>query len=161
MSEVLIGSPNEGDVEDIVLFSDFMRMLAAPPRGHVGASERRGEHVFREIGCANCHLPTLITGRHSIHALDRVTFHPYSDFLLHDMGHLGGGVEQGSAEPREMRTAPLWGLRTQPAFLHDGRASTIEEAILGHDGQGHGAKQRFRKLSNQRKGELLDFLNSL
>ena len=69
-------------------------------------------------------------------ALNRVDFHPYSDYLLHDMDSLGDGVEQGTATGREMRTQPLWGLRPATSFLHDGASLTIEDAIRRHDGQG-------------------------
>lgn len=88
-------------------------------------------------------------------------FHPLSDFLLHDMGRLGDGIEQGTATDREMRTSPLWGLRELPFFLHDGRAETVEEALLLHDGQGKGARNRFNKLNNRDRTTLLEFLDSL
>ncbi len=154
-------SPNEEDTADVAAFADFIRLLAPPPRGRVTAGARAGENIFRRIGCASCHLPTLRTGPSDIEALDGVVFHPFSDFLVHDMGSLGDGIEQGTASGREMRTAPLWGLREQGAFLHDGRAESIEEAILLHDGQGQGAANRFRRLSDRQQGHLLDFLNSL
>src|SRR6185436_10781905 len=104
---------------------------------------------------------TIRTGRSDIAALNRTDFHPYSDFLLHDMGRLGDGIVQNQASGREMRTAPLWGLRTRPAFLHDGRATTVEAAILAHDGQGRSARERFAGLSAAKKQVLLAYLNSL
>ncbi|MBX9581619.1 MAG: hypothetical protein K2X87_15060, partial [Gemmataceae bacterium] len=156
-----VESPNEPDVEDIVLFADFITFLAPPPRGEVTAKVRAGEAVFRQIGCADCHQPTLRTGRHEVKALDRVTFHPYSDFLVHDMGALGDGIEDGSGRGSEMRTAPLWGLMTQPAYLHDGRAKTIEAAVRLHDGQGRGARDRYADLPAQKRRALMAFLNSL
>ncbi|MBX9585187.1 MAG: hypothetical protein K2X87_33185 [Gemmataceae bacterium] len=156
-----VESPNEPDVEDIVLFTDFMTFLAPPPRGEVTREVRAGEAVFHRIGCATCHVPTLRTGRHEVRALDRVRFHPYSDFLLHDMGALGDGIEDGSGRGSEMRTAPLWGLLTQPAYLHDGRAATIEDAILLHDGQGRNARNRYLDLKRANKRALSAFLNSL
>lgn len=156
-----VATPNEPDTEDIDLFTDFITFLAPPPRSEITAAARVGEVVFRQIGCASCHVPTLRTGRNVIRALDRVTFHPYSDFLLHDMGTLGDGIEDGTGQGHHMRTAPLWGLRTQPAFLHDGRAATIEQAILHHAGQGAHARQRFVDLPVGRKQALLAFLNSL
>ena len=94
-------------------------------------------------------------------AFDRVKFFPFSDFLLHDMGSLGDGIEQGLASGREMRTAPLWGLRVRDTFLHDGRATNIPDAILAHDGQGARAKQRFNALTPREMNDLLAFLNSL
>lgn len=80
------------------------------------------------------------TGPNSVQALNLVTFHPYSDFLLHNMGALGDGIHQGIGTGPEMRTAPLWGLRKLPFFLHDGRATTVHQAIQLHDGQGLGAE---------------------
>ncbi len=156
-----IDGPNEPDNEDLVLFSDFMRFLAPPPRGPSNPRVRAGAVVFAGIGCATCHLPALQTGPSPVAALNRRIFQPFSDFLLHDMGALGDDIEQGLATGREMRTAPLWGLRVQPQLLHDGRAATIEEAILAHDGQGRGARDRFAALNARKKGDLLAFLNSL
>lgn len=157
-----VASPNEPDDEDLILFTDFMTFLAPPPPlAESTASIRRGSRTFDEIGCAVCHIPTLMTGFHESRALRSKEFHPYSDFLLHDMGSLGDGIEQGIATGTEMRTAPLWGLRTQPAFLHDGRATTIEEAILAHDGQGQKARERFRRLAKKKRQDMLEFLGSL
>ena len=118
--------------------------------------------LFATVGCANCHVPALKTGPHEVEALANRTFFPFSDFLLHDMGSLGDGIEQqGRATSREMRTAPLWGLREITTFLHDGRATTVEQAILAHEGQGAGARDRFRALGLDSKAKLLKFLNSL
>ena len=77
------------------------------------------------------------------------------------MGNLGDGIEQGRANGREMRTAPLWGLRMRSTFLHDGRAANIPDAILAHDGQGTRARQRFNALTPREVNDLLAFLNSL
>ena len=90
-----------------------------------------------------------------------MTFHPYSDFLLHDMGSLGDGISQNQATGRLMRTAPLWGLRKETTLLHDGRATAIEQAILAHDGQGKRSRDRFASLPSGAKTRLLAFLNSL
>jgi CxxC motif-containing protein (DUF1111 family) len=90
-----------------------------------------------------------------------VTFFPYSDFLLHDMGTLGDSIVQGNAGPTEMRTAPLWGLRFEASYLHDGRATTVTAAILAHAGQGKAASNQFANLSAAAKADLLAFLNSL
>jgi len=141
--------------------ADFMRFLAPlPPRTPTPETEA-GRAVFREIGCASCHVERLTTGPSPVAALDRVSFEPYSDFLLHDMGSLGDGVEQASATGPEMRTAPLWGLGRVTTFLHDGRAATLEEAILGHDGRALPARERFRALSDAEAAQLLRFLESL
>ena len=116
-----------------------MTLLAPPPRAWITADVFVGGVVFASLGCASCHVPALKTGPHRIRALSHQTFYPYSDFLLHDMGSLGDGIEQGQAKGREMRTAPLWGLRAIKTFLHDGRAASIKEAILAHDGQARAA----------------------
>jgi CxxC motif-containing protein (DUF1111 family) len=149
------------DGEDVVKFTDFMSLLAPPPRGHIGTKELTGELVFVAIGCATCHTPTLVTGRNPVSALHLKAFHPFSDFLLHDMGSLGDGIEQGPAGTRQMRTQPLWGLRTQATLLHDGRATTPAQAILAHDGQGKRARDRFATLRSGERAVLLAFLASL
>jgi CxxC motif-containing protein (DUF1111 family) len=141
--------------------ASFMRFLAPPSRGPITADVRAGEAVFSRIGCDSCHVATLQTGANAIPALHRVTYHPYSDFLLHDMGSLGDGIEQDAAKANEMRTAPLWGLRFIARFLHDNRATSLEEAILMHDGQGLGARERFKALDEGEKSKLIAFLRSL
>jgi CxxC motif-containing protein (DUF1111 family) len=141
--------------------TDFMTMLAVPPRRTLPSRVAVGEAVFMQLGCATCHLPVIESGPSAIAALDRAIFHPYSDFLLHDMGGLGDGIAQGDATGREMRTAPLWGLGTKYSFLHDGRAPTISEAILQHDGQGRASRDRFAALKPERWSQLLAFLGSL
>jgi CxxC motif-containing protein (DUF1111 family) len=103
----------------------------------------------------------LVTGPDAVRALNRVVYHPFSDFLLHDMGILGDGIAQGAAGEREMRTAPLWGLRSMSTFLHDGRANTVTEAILGHEGQACDARDRFKALGRSDREALLAFLDSL
>jgi len=117
--------------------------------------------VFERIGCASCHVRTLVTGPSPVEALRFRAFQPFSDFLLHDMGSLGDGIEQGLARGNEMRTAPLWGLRLVTAFLHDARAATIADAILAHDGQGRAARDRFAALGAEPRARLLKFLGSL
>ena len=141
--------------------ASYMRFLGPPPRGPITADVTAGEAVFLRIGCDACHTPALQTGRNENPALDRVTYHPFSDFLLHDMGSLGDGIEQGAAKGTEMRTAPLWGLRVMSRFLHDGRATTLEDAILAHDGQGLAARERFAALNATDRARLLAFLRSL
>jgi CxxC motif-containing protein (DUF1111 family) len=141
--------------------ANFMTMLEAPPRSKTSGDTVTGEKIFNSIGCVSCHVSTLKTGSSGIAALRQRPFHPYSDFLLHDMGSLGDGISQGVASGREMRTAPLWGLRVITRLLHDGRATTIEQAILAHDGQGRGSRDRFAALDAKSKAKLLAFLNSL
>jgi CxxC motif-containing protein (DUF1111 family) len=150
------------DGEGVDKFTDFMTFLAAPPRGTITPEVTAGDQLFLNIGCASCHRPTLQTGPNRVKALDQVTFHPYSDFLLHDMGSLGDGITQGNATGKLMRTAPLWGLRVITSFLHDGSASTLEEAIQAHDGQAKPARNRFfNDLSPKEQEQLLAFLRSL
>jgi len=149
------------DGEGVDEFTDFMRMLAPPPRGPIPVAAVLGELQFLKIGCATCHVPVLRTGPSAIAALNNVTFHPYSDFLLHDMGALGDGITQGMATGKLMRTAPLWGLRNITTLLHDGRATTVEQAILAHDGQGRKARDRFTRMTSWERGQLMAFLGSL
>lgn len=151
----------EDDGEDVQRFADFMRFLAPPPRGAITPSVQVGEALFFATGCFTCHTPALQTGPNAVAALHRVTFFPFSDFLLHDMGSLGDGIEQSRATGREMRTAPLWGARGRTRFLHDGRATTLEQAILAHDGQGRFSREAFRALDASSKSKLIAFLNSI
>lgn len=151
---------NDGGAGPILL-NDYMTMLAPPPRGAQNRDTSDGEATFTRIGCADCHVATLQTGANPIAALDRKTYHPYSDFLLHDMGSLGDDLEMGIATGRELRTTPLWGVRFITRLLHDGRATSLEQAVLAHDGQGRGAKDRFAALTQSAKSKLLLFLQSL
>jgi CxxC motif-containing protein (DUF1111 family) len=154
-------NPNEPDNNDIAAFTDFMTYLAPPPPVALTDAARRGAFTFVAIGCINCHTPALQTGPNTIAALNNVTFFPFSDFLLHDMGSLGDGIAQASAGQREMRTAPLWGVRVLTSFLHDGRATNLSDAILAHDGQGAAARRRFANLRTSDQQNLIAFLNSL
>ena len=106
-------------------------------------------------------MRSLTSGPSRVGALAYKTFQPFSDFLLHDMGSLGDGIEQGPAGIRQIRTQPLWGLRTQGTLLHDGRATTPAQAILAHDGQGKRARDRFAALRSGERIALLAFLASL
>lgn len=144
-----------------VLLTNFMTLLAAPPRAAQNGDTAAGEATFDRIGCTACHVATLHTGPSAVAALDRKTYHPYSDFLLHDMGALGDDLEMGSATGSEMRTAPLWGLRFITTYLHDGRATSLDQAILAHDGQAGGARDRYAALSAADKAKLIAFMNSL
>jgi|SoiMetStandDraft_2_1073263.scaffolds.fasta_scaffold04899_4 CxxC motif-containing protein (DUF1111 family) len=154
-------SDPEDNGDAVAAFTDFMMFLAPPPRGPITAQVTAGQAVFDQIGCASCHVRALTTGPNAIAALDRVRFEPFSDFLLHDMGSLGDSIEQGAAGGRQMRTAPLWGLRVRTTYLHDGRASSVEAAILAHDGQGRGAMREYTHLDDAGKRALRAFLQSL
>jgi CxxC motif-containing protein (DUF1111 family) len=149
------------DGEGVEKFNDFMTLLAPPPRGPRNFFTEYGNIVAGAIGCLGCHTQTLRTGVSAVAALDQVEYHPFSDFLLHDVGSLGDGITQNRATGKLMRTQPLWGLRTQTRLLHDGRASTIVEAILAHDGQGRAARREFESLDAFDRYTLLAFLNSL
>lgn len=149
------------DGRDTDAIADFMVLLATPGRGAITDEAVRGEQVFQSIGCGTCHQRQLTSGPHAIRALDHVTFEPWSDFLLHDMGPLGDGLAQGAAGPTEMRTAPLWGLRNETRFLHDGSAATLEQAIERHGGQGGSSRLRFDALAADARDALLAFLRSL
>jgi CxxC motif-containing protein (DUF1111 family) len=152
---------NDPDNSSLSQFTDFMTFLAPPPKLALTAQAKQGARTFAAIGCINCHLPALTTGPNSIPQLNQVTFFPFSDFLLHDMGPLGDGIAQAGAGQTEMRTAPLWGVRVITSFLHDGRASTLSQAILAHAGQGQAARNNFANLNATAQANLIAFLNSL
>jgi CxxC motif-containing protein (DUF1111 family) len=146
---------------DIDHAADFMRLLAPPPAVRATAASLAGERLFQQARCTTCHLPVMFTGAHRIAALAHQPARLYSDLLLHDMGRLGDGIEQDGAKGREMRTAPLWGLRARTSFLHDGRAATAREAIAQHDGEGAKSRQRFEALKPAEQLQLLAFLQSI
>lgn len=148
----------------------YLRTLKAPlPRNGDDPAVIRGRELFLDIGCGACHTPTLRTGPSPIAPLSEVEFHPYTDLLLHDMGpELDDGYTEGGALPSEWRTPPLWGLGLSPDaqggqyfLLHDGRARSIEEAILFHGGEGTASREAFQNLSHDDKKRLLAFLESL
>ncbi len=141
-------------------FEAFMKFLAPPPRGPITEEARIGEQVFAEVGCASCHVPTLTTGANASASLNRKTLAPFSDFLLHELG-TGDGIEQGAAEPDEIRTPALWGLRLRRPLLHDGSAATISEAVRRHGGEAAGVMERYNRASEPMRRALLAFLDSL
>jgi CxxC motif-containing protein (DUF1111 family) len=125
------------------------------------APSPKGKELFGRIGCTSCHLPALSTR-------EGLVIEPYTDLLLHDMGEeLADSRREFDASEKEWRTAPLWGIgkRTkvlnQRNYLHDGRARSIEEAILWHGGEAKGAQERFRALSREERRQILDFLEGL
>lgn len=149
------------DGSDVTAFTNFMSLLAPPPRQPLNRAAAEGKQLFATTGCSHCHWATFRTGHAAQPALSETTFHPYSDFLLHDMGSLGDGIVQGAALATELRTAPLWGVSAAPVLLHDGRATTLQAAILAHDGQARRARDGFANLSSTDQASLLAFLNSL
>jgi CxxC motif-containing protein (DUF1111 family) len=143
-------------------FTDFMQFLAPPSRGTITSDVTTGEATFNAIGCASCHVATLTSGSGASSALSNKTYHPYSDFLLHDMGTSGDGIgAMGQASTTEMRTAPLWGLRARSTFLHGGNAVSIREAVERHRGQGESARFAFDQLGTTQMNQVLAFLGSL
>ena len=147
--------------EALDLANDFVRFLAPPsPLRQTGAAGN-GRHLFDRIGCASCHFPTLRTGANPIRALDRKQFFAYTDLLLHDMGPDLADICLGLAAPAEFRTEPLVGVRLAHHFLHDGRATTLEQAIELHGGEGSGARDRFKALTPKEREAVIAFLKTL
>ena len=148
----------------------YTRRLAVPQQrgGHL-AKVRAGHDVFLQMGCGDCHVPTLVTGSDPrAPDLSEQIIHPFTDLLLHDMGDgLADDRTDFRADGREWRTPPLWGIGLtakvsgQTQFLHDGRARSLAEAILWHGGEGERAKEAFRTSPLQRRRVLIEFLNSL
>ncbi|MFH6983321.1 di-heme oxidoredictase family protein [Marinoscillum luteum] len=154
-------------IRDVVF---YLRTLKAPiPRSEENTVVLQGKSIFTQIQCASCHIPEWTTPESDIEALSNKTFYPYTDLLLHDMGPgLDDGVTEGSAETYEWRTPALWGLGLSPNsqggsffLMHDGRARSIEEAILLHGGEADNSKNQFVSLSENDKEALIKFLKSL
>jgi CxxC motif-containing protein (DUF1111 family) len=148
----------------------YIRLLAVPARRDwTEPAVLRGKTLFAQTGCAACHYPALKTGEvPDLPELSGQTLRPFTDFLLHDMGDdLADGRPDGEATGREWRTPPLWGLglleavNRQVRLLHDGRARSVEEAILWHGGEAAGSRDRFKKLDAAEREALLRFLRSL
>ena len=156
------------EVADSVVarLTDFVRFLAPPGRlpprpGQAAATAARGERQFAQIGCAACHVPALTTGPSPVAALDRRPVALYSDLLLHDVGPALADVCGPGATPSELRTAPLMGLRYRELLLHDGRVTSLRDAILLHGGEARAARDRFAALSAVQEAELIAFLKTL
>ncbi len=156
--------------DELAALTFYLSHLAAPARRHRDdPAVRRGEQLFERIGCTLCHQPQQRTrGDAASPHLSGITFFPYTDLLLHDMGDgLADGRPDFAASGREWRTSPLWGLglveliNEQPSYLHDGRARTLTEAILWHGGEARAARQRFRALVRDDRAALEQFLRSL
>lgn len=156
----------EIDARGVDLLTEYIRYLAPPPRqvlptGPRADSVAGGESLFEDVGCTDCHVPALETGRHRVAALSRQDVELYSDLLLHDLGAELAGVCGPGATPTEHRTAPLWGLRDQQSFLHDGRADSLSDAIALHGGEAAHSLAAFQALSAGDQRLLLLFLASL
>jgi len=168
--------------ENVDLFTNFIRALSAPPRLLPTAKKEREEidegfKVFKSIGRAACHLPELVTADASTwingrtfrvpKALGKKKFHPYGDFLLHDIGTGTNMLREGMLPDArgKIRTAPLWGVGTRQAngepLLHNGSARTLEDAIQRHKNSAAPEAERFQRLHAKEKTRLLRFLRSL
>jgi CxxC motif-containing protein (DUF1111 family) len=187
--------PGPDGLSDIDRFARFLRATKAPARDAsqaATAAAKRGADLFDKIGCATCHVPALTTaaagakingGTFTIpDALGGITFHPYGDFLLHNVG-TGDGIVQSMTEhygrkvyqitweklsmdgyhstQNKMRTAPLWGVRLQPRLMHDGASLTFRDAIVRHRGEASEVIERFHKLRKGDQEALIEFLKSL
>lgn len=142
---------SNSDQEDILVFSIYM---GAPQPREFNARDIQGKELFSEIGCADCHLPTIDSTIGAIPA--------YTDLLLHDMGDaLSDGFQVGFASPTEFRTQPLWGVRMHGPFLHDGRADTLTEAIEWHGGEAERTRDQWLALSAEEQESILYFLDAL
>ena len=154
-------------VQDVVA---YLKFLKAPIQRETGqAAVLAGEQLFVQVGCGKCHVPELRTGNSPVAALANLPVRAYTDLLLHDMGSaLNDGYTEGTAQPAEWRTPPLWGLGLSPNsqgggyfLLHDGRARSIDAAIRQHGGEGTGSRENFGRLSADQQRQLLRFLESL
>ena len=170
------GVPDPEDTDnDIDSFARFMRASKAPPRDAAVAAtvaSQSGEQLFSQIGCNICHVTRIVTaptgtlingGAFPVpDALGNKVIHPYSDFLLHNVG-TGDGIVQngGQGTANRLRTPPLWGLRARDRLMHDGSALTRNDAILRHGGEAAGVINNYNSLSLSQKNSLIAFLNSL
>lgn len=163
------GSP-EIDAHKISRIAHYMRALAVPnQRRSLDEEVVRGRALFESARCTACHLPEMRTGGSSpLAQLRSATIHPYTDLLLHDMGDgLSDDRRDGDASGREWRTPPLWGIglletvNGNQNYLHDGRARTIEEAVLWHGGEAQRSRDAFVAMSAGERAALLAFLSSL
>ena len=168
-------TPDNLGLADIDHFAQFIRGTKVPPRDAALAAtavSQAGEKIFETIGCANCHVSAIVTapagtsingGAFTVpEALGNKIIHPYSDFLLHDIG-IGDGIVQNppADTANKLRTVPLWGLRMHPRHMHDLKSLTLEDAIERHGGEAEQESDRFRRLSAAEKQALFTFLNSL
>ena len=164
---------NNGD--DVEAFTRFMRSTKAPSRDNAlaaTAEAQTGSQLFDQIGCGICHVRTIVTGPAGTvinggtftvpPALGNKIIHPFSDFLLHDVGTGDGIVQNGPQSTRnKLRTAPLWGVRTRNRLMHDGESLIFGDAILRHRGEAIFVTNRFRALSDTQRMWIIKFLESL
>ncbi len=162
------GEPELTD-DQLANITFYGRTLSVPAMRDAESMEvREGAALFESFGCASCHTPTHTTGDSDVAPLSNQVIHPYTDLLLHDMGPgLADGRPDFQATGEEWRTPPLWGiglvddLAGARFLLHDGRAATIEEAILWHGGEGEAAATAFREAAVEDRRRLVAFLEAL
>jgi CxxC motif-containing protein (DUF1111 family) len=166
------GVTQPNSIDDINIFTTFMRALKVPPRGPITAQVIQGQAIFEKIGCTDCHVETMTTAPAgtAIHggayvvsaAIGGKQFHPFGDFLLHDVGTGDGIVQNGPPDTQyKVRTMPLWGLRTRTQFMHDASVGTYSEAVARHRNEAGVTAAQFRGLSPAQKQLLYQFLGSL
>lgn len=167
--------PGSDGLADIDRFARFMRASKAPARDETLAATldaQLGADVFDRIGCDTCHVSSLVTapagsvingGSFAVSdALGNKIIHPYSDFLLHNVGTGDGIVQNGGQETaRKLRTPPLWGVRLRSRLMHDGQSMTFYDAILRHGGEASSVLHNFRHLTDEERARLIVFLKSL
>lgn len=147
----------------------YLLTIAPPaPRNQDDPVVKRGREVFMQINCSGCHTPELRTGKHPIAELSYQTIYPYTDLLLHEMGEgIADSRPDHEASTNEWRTPPLWGIgltkivNPHARFMHDGRAATLEEAILWHEGEGYWTTVAYKNLPKSDREALIKFLESL
>jgi CxxC motif-containing protein (DUF1111 family) len=148
----------------------YLKTLKAPIQRNQNDSEiQTGKQIFFSIGCEKCHKSELNTASSTIAALSNKKFFPYTDLLLHDMGNgLDDHYTEGSAKSNEWKTPALWGLGLSKIsqggnyyLMHDGRANSIEAAILLHGGEGQKSNTNYQNLIQSDQQKLVKFLESL
>ena len=165
-------SPNDPEGSRLVQITDWALLLAPPREPVLDPVAKRGQAVFEEVGCDKCHKRSLQTGNFSltlpdgdarpVEALSQKSFAPYTDLLLHDMGpDLDDQVTMRKARGSEFRTAPLWGIGLRRKFLHDGRTSSLDDAIRAHGGEGQIIRDRYVGLSGPERAAVVAFLERL
>jgi len=166
------GRGDDPELPDSILnaVAFYVRTLAVPARRNVTDPEvKHGKDLFNQLNCSGCHKPVVQTGVDlTLPAISNQRIQPFTDLLLHDMGDgLADNYSDFLANGKEWRTAPLWGIglfektNGTPYYLHDGRARTIEEAILWHGGEAEQSKTRFSQLSKTDRQAVIKFIRSL
>lgn len=159
------------DIDDqtVDLMAFYFQTVAVPARRNVDDTKViKGETLFATLKCGSCHTPSFVTGNHDIPELSNQQIYPYTDLLLHDMGEgLADHRPTFLANGNEWRTPPLWGIgltqvvNSKATYLHDGRAKTIEEAILWHGGEAQNSRDEFMALDKDERESLIAFVNSI